>query len=69
MHLRTTRYAEIVEDRNIIQNTVILKDEGKKEIRDERRGEGRGGEIVGEDVVREQIQKNDNIQIRMYLIL
>ena len=43
MHLRTTRYAEIVEDRNIIQNTVILKDEGKKEIRgDERREEGRG---------------------------
>ena len=49
MHLRTTRYAEIVEDRNIIQNTVILKDEGKKEIRgDERREEGRGGETVGE---------------------
>ena len=49
MHLRTTRYAKIVEDRNIIQNTVILKDEGKKEIRgDERRDEGRGGETVGE---------------------
>ena len=45
MHLRTTRYAEIVEDRNIIQNTVILKDEGKKEIRgDERREERRGEE-------------------------
>ena len=49
MHLRTTRYAEIVEDRNIIQNTVILKDEGKKKRGgDERREEGRGVETVGE---------------------
>ena len=49
VHLRTTRYAEIVEDSNIVQNTVILKDEGKKEIRgDERREEGRGGEMAGE---------------------
>ena len=48
MHLRTTRYAEIVEDRNIIQNTEILKDEGKELRGDEKKEKGRGGETVGE---------------------